>query len=108
MSLAGVSILRVLTNDDVVNLAGLPNLFYFAVDLVLDSRVQLDRTHIRIEIELLPITDDLREPRELRFGIRLAGFRENSLAVNFMPDRAEQDRVGCFAFFKRACGPFQL
>jgi hypothetical protein len=44
----------------------------------------------------------------LRFGIRLAWFREDGLAVNFMSNGAENDRVGRFAFFERTFGPFNL
>src|SRR6478672_3050163 len=62
---AGVGVFGVLANDDVIDFARLPNLFQFAVNLVLDARVQLHRPHVGIKIKLLAVGDYLSEAREL-------------------------------------------
>src|SRR5207248_4580262 len=93
---------------DVIDFARLPDLFQFAVNLVFDARIQFDWAHICIQVKLLPVGDHLCESGELWLRIRLTGFRENCLAVDFMTNCAKDDRLSGGAFFKRPFRPFDL
>src|ERR1043166_9392581 len=86
--LAGIGIFSVFANDDIIDFAGLPHLLQLAVNLMLDSRVQLDWTDVRVKIQLLPIADYLRETGQLWFGIWLSRFGKHGLAVHFLTHRA--------------------
>jgi hypothetical protein len=102
--LARVGVFGVLANDDVIDLARFPHLLQLAVNLVPDARIQLDRTHVRVKIELLSIENHLRKAGQLGLWVGLTGLCENSFAVNFVTNRAEQNRVRSLALFKEPSG----
>ena len=105
---ACVRILGVLAYHDVIDFAWVPHLEQFSMNLMLNARIQFHRTDIGVQIELLSIENYLSESCQLWLRIGLARFREDWFSVNFVSNRAKQDRVGGLAFFKRTFGPFRL
>ena len=50
----------------------------------------------------------MRVSGQLRLGIRQPRFSEDSFAIDFMTDSAEQNRIRGFALFERAFRPFDF
>ena len=108
ISLARVSVLGIFAHHNIVRLLRLPYLDQPAMNLVLDARIQFHRADVCVQIEFLSIENYLSESCQLWLRIGLARFREDWFSVNFVSNRAKQDRVGGLALFKRTFGPFRL
>jgi hypothetical protein len=104
--LARVRVLGVLPHDDIVHEARRPHLRHLVVHFVNHARVEFHRAYIRKEIERDAIADDLGVAGQLRGGIRLAGGREDRLAVDVVTDGAQKNRVGISTLLEAAGRPF--